>query len=117
MGIMVADLHVERIGITLPNAYIAVSKSRVALTPLATNVYRLDTNYSIWTSHEARLAGKAPLDTTSINLVWDTSADDTLAHGYTFVYDHIKQRFPNHVDDVAQPVPAQPPSTPPPETT
>lgn len=113
MGILVPDLALERIGMTLPTAYVAVSKNRVTITPLAANVYRIATTFSVWTSREARQADKAPADTVSVNLVWDTTNASTVQEGYTLIYDEVKKRYPNYVDEQTAQTPPAPPNTPP----
>lgn len=98
MGIIVPDLLLERIGITLPGAYVAVSKNSVSLTPVLSGVYKMETTVSTWTSHEARLAGKQPVDSKWISLMWQTTNGNTVGDGYNRLYEEIKMMYPNHVD-------------------
>lgn len=92
MGILVPGFGVDHLGITLPEAYIAVSKHSIIISPRDSD-YDITTQYCIWASHRARLDGKTPLMHEAI-----TFASDSLIDLYAAIYARIKERFPGCTD-------------------
>lgn len=99
MGIIVPDLVMPATGLTLPNAYIAISKSSVVLHPRDGSL-EVVTSYNTWTSHEARLADKRPVEAfgTTITFAWPQPAG-ALADMYAAAYDVIKAAYPGYIDE------------------
>lgn len=102
MGILVPDLSVDKFGILLSNAYVAVAKHAITLTPVpyAANC-RVTGSYSTWTSFQARARGKNPVETAGVEAECaPTSVEDM----YAALYGRIKDRFPVYVDHL-EPLP------------
>lgn len=101
MGIIVPDLVMADTDLALASAYIAISKNSVVLNP-KDDAIEVVTSFNIWSSHEARLAGKRPLlaFATTISFSWAQPAG-TLADIYAAAYDVIKARYPGYIDETA----------------
>lgn len=97
MGIQVADFEFDSMSVTLPLAYVAFAQNTLTLDPRGAGVYRLYTQYSIWSSYEARQAQKAPVENRILDFV---TPDETtsLTDVYTLAYDELKAKYPNYVD-------------------
>lgn len=100
MGIIVPDLVIEDQGLSLPNAYIAISKNTMVLNPTA-NVFGVFTSYNMWASLQARLDGKKPINMmpTSVSFTWSGPTSAPLDDLYGAAYDTIKATYPTFVDE------------------
>lgn len=102
MGIVVANVKVCSTGVTLANAYIAVSRSSVTLVPQPTaNTFSVRTVYGVWNSYPDRCDGRAPVDNSLLFMDWTSSSVSTLAPAdalYADLYSAIKAKYDCHTD-------------------
>jgi hypothetical protein len=108
MGLIVPELIMPSTGLTLTDAYVAVSRSAFVITPLGSNVFSVCTEYGTWFSHESRLQEKTRLD--SATLVFTLKSGD-VSQLYPAVYAHLQTMFPDsYSDETPVEAPAEPPA-------
>lgn len=100
MGIIVPNFEQAEQGLSLPNAYVAISKNSVVLNPTST-AYDVYTSYNIWASHQAREDGKKPITMMpiSINFEFSDPTTSSLNDVYAAAYTQIKMKFPGWIDE------------------
>lgn len=109
MGIEVPDFEFASTGVTLPLVYMALSRNMLNLDPRGPWQYRLFTHYNIWSSYEAREAGKTPVETRILDFLTPPQTT-TLAEVYTLAYDQLKVLYPNYIDKQDPPDPTPEPA-------
>lgn len=99
MGIS-TEVLLTHIGVLLPRAYIAVANHQVVTQSNGDGTFAVRITYSIWNSHEDRLAGRRSIHDDAF--IFTTSSVDT----YAVAYDELKKLYPDSEDvQVADPEP------------
>ncbi len=115
MGIEVPDFVFDSTGVTLPMAYIALARNSLSLAPQGPWEYRLLTRYNVWSSFEAREAGKYPVDERVLEFVTPPQTQ-SLVDVYQLAYEELKRMYPTYIDKQDPPDPTpdtqQPDPTP-----
>jgi hypothetical protein len=96
MGLLVPAHEVHRVGLTLPNAYLALSKHPVMLSPdpAARGTYHAVADYSVWASQQVREEGGGALATACVRCV----CGDGGVGLYAAMYAQLKEDLQQAVD-------------------
>lgn len=111
MGILVPNFEVSQFGAILPMAYVAASQNVVMyvpnrhiipIPPLVTSLEDSQTaitmQFDVWSSLEARMCSKPPID--RLHIAYSVPKDGALAvdRMYELGYDIIKAKYPGFID-------------------
>lgn len=97
MGIIVSDLELQPgTGLVVPEAYIAISRNNVTLTPQDGGTYRVNATYAIWGSYELREADKKPTSLVALSVLTEPGME-SIHDVYASVYDCIKNKYSDKV--------------------
>lgn len=112
MGIT-SNVYVRSMGLTLPNAYIAVAYHPVTISSRGNGAsYAVHATFSVWNSHEDRvgepgpedssMAGvmipKVPVENRNVHFVYSPAENPSVDDLYAAVYAEIKKYYPDAQD-------------------
>jgi hypothetical protein len=96
MGLLVPTLTMASTGMTLANAYMAISRNPYVMTPVGSGQFTVHTQYNTWYSLASRQQGKDAIDTSMLTFTWSSA---NVTHLYQAAYGHLTAMYPDAYPD------------------